>query len=515
MNFRTTARFSGATLVGVWLLSLAGVAKADVQVASLFTSHMVLQRNAKIPVWGTAQPGEKIVVAVGPRSARTTTDAHGNWRVKLGSLAGPGPYTMTVSGKNIVVMDDVLIGEVWVCSGQSNMQWALSNTNNKEQEIAESNYPAIRLFSVPLKTAEHPQKAVEGSWKLCDPTTSAPFSAVAYFFGRELHKTLKVPVGLINTSWGGTQAEAWTPREALATEVPLRSYMTQWDNNMAQFFADEKAYPDKLAAWEKEVQAAKEAGLAEPAKPKAPANPWRNSSPAALYNSMIAPLVPYAIKGVIWYQGESNAARANQYRTLFPTMIKSWRTNWKQGDFPFLYVQLANYMKREEQPAASTWAELREAQDQALKLKRTGVAVTIDIGLERDIHPRNKQDVGKRLALVALAKEYRQNIEYAGPTYKAMKIEGKTIRLKFSHAEGLKTTDNKPLLGFAIAGIDQKFVWAKARIEGDSVVVSSEKVLKPVAVRYAWANNPATNFYNAAGLPASPFRTDNWPGITK
>jgi sialate O-acetylesterase len=478
---------------------------------------MVLQRGVKVPIWGWAEPGEEITVSAGWLSMRwiVTADRDGKWRFEMSPPKAGGPHEMTIRGKNTVTIKNILVGEVWVCSGQSNMQMAVKQSANAEQETAAANYPNIRLFTVQRKVADQPQSDCVGSWQACTPETVADFSAVAYFFGRELHKELDVPIGLIHTSWGGTPAEAWTKREVLEAEADLAPIVQRYDDAVAKYPQAKQEYEQKLAEWKKAVEKAKADGEKPPRRPGEPFGPGHPHSPAGLYNAMIAPLIPYSIAGAIWYQGESNAGRAYQYRKLFPAMITNWRTDWAQDEFAFLYVQLANFMAQKEEPAESTWAELREAQLLTLALPNTGMAVIIDIGEANDIHPKNKQDVGKRLALWALAKTYGRNITYSGPIYKSMQTEGNKIILHFNHVGGgLVVGGGGPLKGFAVAGTDHKFVWADAQIDGNSVVVTSGKVAEPVAVRYAWADNPVCNLYNKEGLPASPFRTDDWPGVT-
>jgi sialate O-acetylesterase len=428
-----------------------------------------------------------------------------------------GPYEMTFSGKNKITIKNIMVGEVWVCSGQSNMQWSVKQSANPEQEIADANYPDIRLFTVARKVAEQPQPDCSGNWTLCSPETVPDFSAVGYFFGRELHKELNVPIGLIHTSWGGTPAEAWTRREALEKERDCAPILQRYDDAMANYPQAKKEYEQKLEEWKQVAEKAKAEGEKAPRRPRAPFKPGHPHSPAGLYNAMIAPLIPFSIQGAIWYQGESNAGRAYQYRKLFPAMIRNWRKDWGQGNFSFLFVQLANFRDVKPEPAESDWAELREAQLMTLSLQNTGMAVIIDIGEAKDIHPKNKQDVGRRLALWALAKNHRKDIVYSGPIYKSksMKVEGNKIILHFDHVGGGLVADGgEPLKGFAVAGADRKFVWANATIDGDTVVVSSDEVSEPVAVRYAWADNPVCNLYNKEGLPASGFRTDDWPGVT-
>ena len=496
---------------------LSGAALADVALHSLFTDHMVVQQKMKIPVWGTAAPGEEVTVTLGKRKASATACDNGEWIVKLKPLKPGAPLELVVQGtNNTVTVKDVLVGEVWVCSGQSNMQFNVANSNNAEQEVAEAKYPGIRLFSVPRKVADTPQKTVEAAWQVCSPETIPNFSAVAYFFGRDIHKELGVPVGLIHTSWGGTPSEAWTSREKLESIPVAEPLYARWKKTVADYPKTLEAYNKKMAAWKAAAEKAKAEGKQAPAKPRPLYPPLESPHyPSNLYNAMIAPLLPYAIQGAIWYQGESNAGRAYQYRYLFPGMIEDWREAWGQGDFPFLFVQLANFRERQPDPVDDPWAELREAQLMTLDLKNTGMAVIIDIGDAADIHPRNKQDVGKRLALAALAGTYGKRIPYSGPIYRSSYIRGDKVYIRFDHTNGgLTVKDGDTLKGFAIAGADRKFVWADAVIKGKKIVVSADSVPEPVAVRYAWQINPEASLFNGAGLPASPFRTDEWPGIT-
>ena len=480
-------------LTTIILLSTATFAIAEVKLPAIFSNHMVLQREAKIPVWGTAAVAETVSVTLADQTQTVKADEKGNWRIDLKSMKAGGPHTMTVAGdtRHTIVMSDVMIGEVWVCSGQSNMQWSVDRSNNAKKEIAAAKWPNIRLFTVQRDIAAKPKSDCTGTWTQCNPKTISSFSAVGYYFGRHVHKALKVPVGLIHTSWGGTPAESWTSRKTLEKDPKLRVLADRWDTMIAEYAASQPARKDKK----------------DPQR-----NPHRASG---LYNAMIQPLIPYAIQGAIWYQGESNVGRAYQYRTLFPAMIQDWRTHWGQGDFPFLFVQLANFRKVKPEPGDSAWAELQEAQLMTLKLPNAGMAVTIDIGEANDIHPRNKQDVGKRLGLNALAIAYKQDVAHTGPVFKTVRIEGNEVVLRFTNiAKGLKTPNNEPVKGFAVAGQDRKFVWADAGIDGHTVIVSSDKIPSPIAVRYAWADNPVCNLVDSTGLPASPFRTDDWPGVT-
>jgi sialate O-acetylesterase len=509
----------GALFLALSTLPLA--ARADVKLPKVIGDNMVVQRDIKIPIWGTADPGERVEVSLEDRHADATADAHGHWKAVLGALPAGGPYELTIAGKNKITLKNVLVGEVWVCSGQSNMEMSVNRAMNAEQDIAAANYPKIRLFTVPKKVAETPLDDIAAGpnqtvqWVECSPQTVPGFSAVGYFFGRDLYKALDVPIGLIHTSWGGTPAESWTSKETLEADPELRPIAARWEKTLRDYPEAKEKYEKQLATWKEEAAKAKAEGKPEPRRPVEPLGPQHPHRAAGLYNAMITPLVPYAVRGAIWYQGESNAGRAYQYRKLLPAMIRDWRKAWQNEEFPFLIVQLANFMQRAPEPGDSDWAELREAQLQTLSVPHTGLGVTIDIGEANDIHPKNKQDVGHRLALIAEATTYGKDVEYSGPSYASMHAEGSAIRLRFTHAGGgLVAKRGDKLEGFAIAGKDRKFHWAEAKIDGDSVVVRSDQVADPVAVRYAWANNPATNLYNKAGLPASPFRTDDWEGIT-
>lgn len=631
-------------LILLFLFSASNLFSA-VKVAKIFSDNMVLQRGVNAPVWGTATPGEKIVAEINGLISSTITSSEGKWMVHLPEFSAGGPYILTIKGDNEVKFNDIMFGDVWVASGQSNMEWRLENSNNAEEELKGANLPDIRLFYVPKRVGKTPKDDLEGGrWDKCTPELAKSFSAVAYFFGRELYNDLNVPIGLINCNWGGTPAEAWASAEILKTlpeykdriidlengpnweddipannergiekneliktslkglelgvhkvnynsndwpaviapnweeeldgivwmrkviEIPkeykgkeLRFDLGRIDNLATVYFNEvelgttsspyftEYTVPAKLAKAGKNVIAVRLLhrwavpnflGPEERMKLYAPsgavledlAGPWKykvglepafpeikgySHYPASLYNGMLHAIVPFGIKGVIWYQGESNAGRAYEYRALFQAMIEDWRVRWGMDYFPFLFVQLANFMDIPEQPQEDAWAELREAQFMALRLPNTGMAVTIDIGEMFDIHPRNKQDVGHRLALAAKKIAYKQDIVYSGPLYKSMEINGQDIEIAFDHiGKGLQVKGEK-LTGFQIAGKDKKFYWAKAQIVGGEVFVSSDKVKSPVAVRYGWAINPECNLFNKNGLPASPFRTDDWPGKTQ
>jgi sialate O-acetylesterase len=417
---------------------------------------------------------------------------------------------------------NVMVGEVWVASGQSNMEWTFEKgVTGGEQAVADANVPGIRLFWGSGRIVRQPIRELGGKWQVCTPAAVRKFSAIGYYFARHLHDRLKVPVGVICISYGWTPAEAWMSREALSADAEIkRDVLDVWDKWVAEYPATAKAYADRLAAWEKAAKDAVAAGQPVPLTPKPPAppNPEFIHQAAGLFNGVVAPVIPYGIAGVIWYQGETNDHRAWQYRKLFPLLIRDWRRAWGQGDFPFLFVQLSTVGAAATQPGDSNWAELREAQTLALAEPNTAMAVSVDIG-DGDIHPRNKADVGTRLALAARAIVYGEKaLPWQGPTYESMKVEGDKIRLTFRHADGLTAggagTGPGTIVGFAIAGADRKFVWAEAKIEGVTVLVWSPEVPKPVAVRYAWATNPPNNLRSAAALPAGPFRTDDWPATT-
>jgi sialate O-acetylesterase len=507
-----------SVLVLAIVLALAGVLSADVKLPAVISDNMVLQQGKAVPIWGWADAGEAVTVTAtwGNGKWEATADQDGKWMVKIDTGKAGGPFEMTVKGKNTLTVNNILVGEVWVCSGQSNMEWPVKQAKNSAEEIADANnYPQIRHFTVGRKVIYTPMYNCSGKWVVCSSQTAGNFTAVGYFFGRELTKQLNVPVGLINTSWGGTPAESWMSRESLEKDPNFQPIIKRFDTTAADFNNIKAKYKEDIQKYNAVVPKLKAEGKPLPQKPEEPIGPGHPYTPTGLYNGMIVPITPYGISGAIWYQGESNAWRAYQYRTLFPAMIKNWRDSWHQGDFPFLFVQLANYMASKPEPGQSEWAELREAQLMTLLTKNTGMAVTIDIGEANDIHPKNKQDVGKRLALWALAKIYgKKDLVYTGPINTMLEIRGDKAILHFSHIGSGLMAKGDSLKGFAIAGEDRKFVWADAKIEGDVVVVSSDKVAAPVAVRYAWADNPVCNLYNKEGLPATPFRTDTWPGVT-
>lgn len=490
---------------------------AEVKLPAVIGENMVLQRGVDVPVWGWADPGEEVTVAFQGQRVTTRADGDGKWVVKFAPLEAGGAFEMTLAGTKTITLSNVLVGDVWICSGQSNMEWMVQHCDNGVEEVAKAYHPTMRLFSIANNASAKPLEDCKGRWEVCRPSTVGDFSGVGYFFGREINEELEVPVGLINASWGGTPVETWISRDAQDQE--FRGIVDKWEPVLREHAPAVSDYYHEMGESMDDVYYALYAGTAVAAGPAPPEVSVKLSSvpgiPGWCYNAMIAPVIPYAIKGAIWYQGESNASRAYQYRHLFPALIKDWRRVWGQGDFPFLFVQLANFRKVMDKPKESNWAELREAQLMTLALPNTAMAVAIDIGDADDIHPGNKQEVGRRLALGALHVAYDKDLVHSGPLYDSMLIERGKIRLRFKHTgSGLVSKGGRPLKGFAIAGEDERFVWGNARIDGNEVEVSSRDVPNPVAVRYAWADNPVCNLYNNEDLPASPFRTDDWPGVT-
>lgn len=513
-----TKRRIGLAIGLAGALGPAAACRADVELPAIFGNHMVLQRDQKDPIWGTADPGEEVRVTIGEQTQATTAGEDGKWRVVLEPMPAGGPHVMTVEGKNRVTFDDVLVGEVWICSGQSNMQWPVSISNDPDLESMTADFPQVRLISVPNKGTQEPQDDFDGQWQVCTTESVKDFSAVGFFFGRLLNQALDVPVGLIDDAWGGSACEAWIRRDLLEADEKYAPLIERWKQIEAAYPAAKEEYEKKLAEWEEAAEAAKAEGKEAPPRPGNPDGQMSgNSRPGNIYNGALKPTIGYGIRGAIWYQGESNASRAYQYRDLFPLMIESWREEWGQGDFPFYWVQLADFKAEKAEPADSDWAELREAQTLTMdRLPNTGQAVIIDIGEGKDIHPRNKQDVAKRLARLALAKDYGIEIAHQSPRFKSMEVkDGKAI-LTFDHVgEGLKTFDVAEARGFTVAGSDHTFHNAEAKVIGkDQVEVSCPDVTEPAAVRYAWADNPICNVFSSDGLPMTPFRTDDWPGVT-
>ncbi len=644
-------------------VSMAGRAQQDLRpfISPMFTSNMVLQRGMKDPVWGWAAPGTAVTVSINGQDTSTTAGSDGKWQVKVGPLPVGGPYTMTVTGPQTIKFDNILVGDVWICSGQSNMEMGVGNLKDPDATISAANYPTLRLYAVPKMISAEALSSTSGNWQECTPTALRKdgdwggFSAAAYFFGKKLNEDLKVPIGLIHTSWGGTPAEAWTSEKELGDHLPeFQTYLAQldtlresrkhktengidpfaewyqkndpgtgtsaawaaadlndsswkslnlpgfvqdsgipelknpesvfWLRRTVELTADQAAQAatlnfvadDNDTTWVNGVKVGATEGWNTPRQYKIPSGTLHSGSnsisvrvtdtsapggiygdpnglflqvggekvslvgswkvklgvaisaknalpatiqqnpnfPSVLYNGMIQPLVPYGVKGAIWYQGESNAGKAFQYRTLLPTMIESWHKSWGQGSFPFLIVQLAGFGHPATIPGDDAWAELREAQFLTTKkVKNAGIMTAVDIGEENDIHPKNKMEVGRRLALVAEASDYHMKVESSGPVYKSMRVEGGAVRISFEHAKGLQSVGGN-LKGFIIAGADHKWTWADAKIDGNSVIVSAASVPNPVAVRYSWASFSDSNLANGERLPAFPFRTDDWKGIT-
>jgi sialate O-acetylesterase len=498
--------FSRKLILLFIVCSCSGFLFAQIKLPAIISDHMILQQQSKAALWGWAQPGEKITVKTGwsPNAITTVADANGKWMVYVPTAKAGGPYTINFSGSNSIEVKDVLLGEVWLASGQSNMEFFIGKTSsssytsviNHDEVMKDAEHPEIRTIDVPNKVADEPLTDFKGAWKLCSSKTIDSFSAVAYFFAREINKATGYPVGIVNATWGGTPAESWTKKEVLQSDPDLNAILTRYQQQLAVFPEENEKYKTALNKWRADTS--KKKGSA----PAAPMGPTHNKSPYKLYNGMIVPIEPYTIKGVIWYQGESNAERAFQYRKLFPAMIANWRSDWKNPKLPFYFVQIS--------PHRSQNAEIRDAQLYVLHtVPYTGMAVTTDNGDSLDIHPRNKELVGKRLSLWALKNEYgKKDIVTSGPLYKSMKVEGSRIRIRFDSDKGLMAKDGD-LKEFTIAGADGVFVPANAKIDGTTVVVWSDSVKDPKAVRFAWKDVPHPNLYNGAGLPASPFRTDN------
>jgi len=508
-------------LAAVASLATTQAAVADVSLSKIFGSNMVLQRGMEIPVWGWAEPGEEVTVKLGDHSATTKAGDDKRWDVKLPAHKAGGPHTVAISGKNSITLENVLIGEVWVCSGQSNMQWSVDSADDADIEKLTAKFPNLRLITVPQVGTQEPQNDFGGEgWQACAPENVGQFSAVGYFFGRQLHQTLDIPIGLIDNSWGGSACEAWVRRDLLKADDRYNELLARWVDTEKTYDHDKAmaVYQVKREAWQAKVKEARAAKKPIPNGPRAPRNILAGQHrPANLYNGVLKPIIGYGIRGTVWYQGETNAGRAYQYRHLFPLMIQSWRDEWKQGDFPFYFVQLADFRDESADPQESSWAELREAQTMTLaKLPNTGQAVITDLGEAHDIHPKDKQNVAKRLARWALAKDYGIGIPYRSPEFKSSEVNGNKIVVTMDHVGGgLDTFDVRKPVGLAIAGEDKVFKWAEGKIVGkDKIEVWSTDVANPVAVRYAWADNPVCNLQSLEGLPVTPFRSDDWPGLT-
>jgi sialate O-acetylesterase len=524
--FKRKAACKTSLIIAMTLCLSSNLAFASVKPSNLFTNHMVLQYNMPSPVWGTADPGEKISIKIAQQKISTTAGSDGRWMVKLGKLKPGGPYTLVIAGKaDQVTIQDVYAGEVWLCAGQSNMDMTVAREDrywcgvfNETEEVASANYPLIRVFDTEYTPKAEPQASVNGTWEIVSPTTVGHLSAAAYFFARDLQKKLNMPIGLITTAFGASTAEAWTRAEALKEQPDLKYLVDNFEEKIIKFNTDTAGQHAYALAREKWKIAAAEAKAQGKPDVKGPANknpdPVRDQhNPSVLWNGMVAPLVPYGIRGAIWYQGESNSPTAKLFRKLNETLINDWRKQWGQGSFPFIYVQLANIGTIVDTIPAKGGSEAlkREAQLQNLSVPNTGMVVAIDNADPENmlnVHCKNKQEIGRRLALIAEATVYGEKITYSGPMFDKMKIDGNSIRLHFTHTDGGLVAKDGNLKGFAIAGDDKKFVWGTAKIEGDEVVVSSPGIGQPQAVRYGFGDNPPTSLYNAANLPASPFRTD-------
>lgn len=503
----------------VLILILAGSRAifADVELPDVIAGSMVLQQGRPIPIWGRAEPGEAVTVTFAGQKRTVVTGADRTWRVELGKLgASTEPRTMVIAGKNKVELSDVLVGEVWLVSGQSNMQWRLPESENGEAATAAANHPKIRLFNVSREVAFKKKQGKLGEWLACAPESVKEFSAAGYYFGVELEKALKVPIGLINSSYGGSQAEAWTPVEYLNASADLKPTVERtkiWDEERPRV---REQYAEAIRKW-READTTRAAGARPSPSPSVPDALRDYRVASSIYNGMIEPLMPFAIRGAVWYQGESNESRAEQYGILLPVMIRSWRERWGQGDLPFGIIQLPNYRQPKPQPEESAWSFVREAQRRtALYTRNAGLIVTIDIGVANDIHPRNKLDVGKRMSVWALGEVYGHRVLGPPMVVRADVKDGKVV-LTFDNAgSGLKIKSGEKLEEFSLAGDDKKWHWAEARIVGrNKVEVFSPGVSDPKAVRYAFNSNPRNpNLTNDSGLPASPFRTDDWPDPT-
>lgn len=484
---------------------------ANIKLPAIISDNMVLQQNTSVQLWGWADAGEKVTVTPGwtKKPVTVTTGSDGKWVLAIKTSKAGGPYTIRFAASNTINVNNVLLGEVWLASGQSNMEFFMRKTGggytgviNYEEEIKAADYPQIRQIDIPNKVSDEPQTDFTGAWKICSPQTADTFSAVAYYYAREIYKATGFPVGIINATWGGTPAESWTRKEILEADPDLNVILDRYKKQCEEYPAGFEKFKAELDKWKADTSKAKGAA------PREPMGPRHSNSPYKLYNGMIAPVLSYTLKGVIWYQGEGNAGRAAQYHKLFPAMINNWRQDFHNSKMPFYFVQIS--------PHRSQNPEIREAQLYTLRhVVNTGMAVTTDNGDSLDIHPRNKKLVGERLSRWALKNDYGQkDLVASGPLYKSMKIEGNKIRISFDDAAGLMAKDGD-LKEFTIAGADENFVPAKATIEGNSIVVWSDAVANPAAVRFAWKNVPFPNLYNAAGLPASPFRTDNWKLATE
>ncbi len=501
---------------------------SEIKLPAVFNDHAVLQRGVEIPVWGTAAPNETVSITLNNIEVSGQADEDGNWITKLPKQKAGGPYKLEIKGENIITLEDIYIGDVWFCSGQSNMDMTVAKedrywcgVNNEAEEVANANYPLIRVFDVDYTPSHTLRTDVKGKWEICSPQTVGHFSAVAYFFAREIYQKYKIPVGMVTSTFGASTAETWISKEALEAHPNLKpildAYTAKWDKFVSDSSVTMTKYRELMKKYAGDVAILRaSAGDANSKSLKAPKNPdpeLDQHNPYVCYNGMINGLIPYAIKGALWYQGESNGPSADNYREIMETLISDWRSRWNLGDFPFLYVQLANYGNPMSKPVEDgSMMTVREAQLQNLSVKNTGMVVAIENAGDnpKNIHPKNKQEIGKRLGLIARAKVYREKVEYSGPLFKKYKVKKNTIVLCFSHVGKGLVAKNDSLTGFAICGEDKNWVWADAQIKGKKVVVSSTEVPNPVAVRYCWGTNPPASLMNKAGLWTPNFRTDNW-----
>jgi sialate O-acetylesterase len=502
INFRCVLQVA---IISVAFLSIKAV--AEVKLPEIFNDNMVLQREIKVPIWGWAEPGEKVAVEIAGQKVETVADKDGKWKLKLEPLKAGTNLEMVVTGKNTIKFKNVAVGEVWICSGQSNMEWPLSRADNGREEIKNADYPEIRLCNIPTVIKGTPSDKIKCKWDICKGWNAGRFSAVGYFFGRGLYKELKIPIGLIGTNLSGSRIEPWTPPVGFASKPELKDISEQIkkaDENYLENLKQTISTISEKQKWLENAEKEAKKGKRLPELPEWPVHQLSTNKqfPTALYNCMIHPIVPYAIRGAIWYQGESNMNDGEKYITKMEALVGGWRKIWSEGDFPFYYVQISPYSRNSGHPVF--W----EAQNKAWKIiSNSGMVVITDLG--KNLHPTNKQDVGKRLAIMALAKTYKKDIPvYQGPQYKGMKVEGKQICLEFDNApNGLASRNGKPLIWFEIAGKDGKFLPATAKIDGSKVLLSNEKITKPTQARFAWSGDAEPNFMNKEGFSCSAFRT--------
>ena len=513
-------------LLLTFCLGLVSTLRAELKLPAIFGDHMVLQQKQSNPVWGWDTPGTKVTVTFSGQTKSATAGKDGRWEVKLDPVnANATPQMISIAGTTKRDIQDVLVGEVWMCSGQSNMGFQLNSDWNGDIEAAASDLPNLRLIKVPNVGTQEPQTDFKGEWKASNAESARSFSAVGFFYGRYLHNILHVPVGLIDNAWGGSAAEAWVRRSSLEGDMRFKQLMEDTVKREALFATTKSAddHEKAMAKWKQDVEKMKAAGLKPgqqlPRQPKSPQD-WLkgNARPGNIFNGELLPTLGYGIKGVIWYQGESNASRAWEYAQLFAFMIEQWRKEWKQGDFPFYWVQLADYKPEKPEPGDSDWAELRESQTKTMKLPNTGQCVITDLGEGKDIHPKNKHDVAARLVRWALVKDYGMKFPYRSPEFKSLNIKGDKVTVTFDlfGSPTLRPFDVQDVIGFAVCGEDKVWQWAKGKlVASDKVELTCAKVANPIAVRYAWADNPVCNLFSNDGLPVTPFRTDSFKMITE